>query len=219
MDLQCQHKREQKARSWIIRDCISKWEIEPEEPLFDKCLVTVKETNLKNVTELTPTIRRFLYGWGKMGRVLGRTKYVNWEKRLEEKISLNSEKLEKLRNTNLLGEVVENYENDIKEMYEAFSSVVGPIAAAKTLHLICPGFFPLWDNPIAIAFRNERKTICKGADFSPEDYYGFMKDIKNLAEKYDSDISDLASKDKTGKLRVIDKLAWWLTHRPLSLLL
>ena len=209
---------DKKAKSWIIQECICKWRNEPEEPLFNQCLDTVGKTDLRNATVLAPTIRSFLYGWGKMGRVLGRAKYVNWEKRLEEQITLNYEKLEKLRSTDLLQVGVENYEHDIKEVYEAFSSVVGPIAAAKTLHLICPDFFPLWDNLIANAFRNER-TKCKGVDFSEEDYYEFMKDIKSLAEKYDSDLSDLATKNKTRKLRVIDKLAWWLTHRPLSLLL
>jgi hypothetical protein len=37
----------------------------------------------------------------------------------------------------------------IAEMFTAFELVLGPVGAAKTLHLLAPEFFPLWDRKIA----------------------------------------------------------------------
>lgn len=37
-------------------------------------------------------------------------------------------------------------------MFEAFESVLGPVGAAKALHLLAPDYFPLWDRKIAKAY-------------------------------------------------------------------
>jgi hypothetical protein len=37
-------------------------------------------------------------------------------------------------------------------VFEAFESVLGPVGAAKALHLMAPDFFPLWDRKIAKAY-------------------------------------------------------------------
>jgi hypothetical protein len=37
----------------------------------------------------------------------------------------------------------------IAEIFTAFELVLGPVGAAKTLHLLAPEFFPLWDRKIA----------------------------------------------------------------------
>lgn len=37
----------------------------------------------------------------------------------------------------------------VKEVFREFHRVLGPVGAAKSLHLIAPLFFPLWDNLIA----------------------------------------------------------------------
>jgi hypothetical protein len=37
-------------------------------------------------------------------------------------------------------------------LFEEFEVVLGPVGAAKTLHLIAPNFFPLWDRKIATAY-------------------------------------------------------------------
>lgn len=46
----------------------------------------------------------------------------------------------------------------IAEIFTAFELVLGPVGAAKTLHLLAPEFFPLWDRKIA-----ERYGISLGA--------------------------------------------------------
>jgi hypothetical protein len=40
----------------------------------------------------------------------------------------------------------------VSDLFQEFESVLGPVGAAKTLHLLAPRFFPLWDRAIAVAY-------------------------------------------------------------------
>ena len=40
----------------------------------------------------------------------------------------------------------------IKTLFQSFERVLGPVGAAKALHLLAPNFFPLWDRAIAKAY-------------------------------------------------------------------
>lgn len=40
-------------------------------------------------------------------------------------------------------------EAPVKELFAAFEELLYPVGAAKCLHLLAPGFFPLWDGAIA----------------------------------------------------------------------
>ncbi|HDN80306.1 MAG TPA: hypothetical protein ENG33_07585 [Chloroflexi bacterium] len=40
----------------------------------------------------------------------------------------------------------------VKTVFKAFEEVLGPVGAAKCLHLLAPRFFPLWDRAIAKAY-------------------------------------------------------------------
>lgn len=40
----------------------------------------------------------------------------------------------------------------ISELFQAFEHVLGPVGAAKALHLLAPTVFPLWDRAIAKAY-------------------------------------------------------------------
>ena len=44
-------------------------------------------------------------------------------------------------------------------LFSTFETVLGPVGAAKTLHLMAPEFFPLWDRKIAIAYGLALKKI------------------------------------------------------------
>lgn len=52
---------------------------------------------------------------------------------------------------------IESYWTDdfflVKEIFDKFESILGAVGAAKSLHLLCPKFFPLWDNPIANGYK------------------------------------------------------------------
>lgn len=41
----------------------------------------------------------------------------------------------------------------ILEIFHDFEEVLGPVGAAKTLHLLGPSFFPIWDKKIAYQYR------------------------------------------------------------------
>jgi hypothetical protein len=43
-------------------------------------------------------------------------------------------------------------ESEVVDVFKAFEKVLGPVGAAKCLHLLAPRFFPLWDRAIAEAY-------------------------------------------------------------------
>lgn len=206
----------ERIRIEAIRECVNRCEKEYPESSYNECLERVKQADLRNVVILKDTIHLFLYKWGKMGRVLGRPKFKNWEDRLLEKIESNRKELEELRLKDLLLVNLDEFESVIKNNYDSFNEVVWPIAAAKTLHLICPNFFPPWDNAIAAAFRKECKDI-KDDKFSRADYLRFMKDVKDFANKYEQVLGELVNQYKKGKLSILDDFFWWMTQRPMSI--
>lgn len=40
----------------------------------------------------------------------------------------------------------------VRALFDDFEGVLGAVGAAKCLHLLAPGFFPLWDRAIAAAY-------------------------------------------------------------------
>lgn len=198
----------------VVRLCEEKF----DESVFNECLEIVRQTELRNAANLNSTVRRFLYTWGRMGRVLGQKQFKAWERRLTAKIEAYAMELEDLRVKDFSLVNLNDFESAIKKYYESFSVIVGPIGAAKTLHLICPDFFPLWDNPIANAFRSEREGE-KDKKFSAADYFKFMKDMQAFAIKYQVVLNGLATQYKKGKLRILDEFFWWMSQRPFSIFL
>jgi hypothetical protein len=43
-------------------------------------------------------------------------------------------------------------EGGVEKVFSDFEQVLGPVGASKCLHLLAPGFFPLWDRGIARAY-------------------------------------------------------------------
>lgn len=52
----------------------------------------------------------------------------------------------------------------VREVFKAFEEVLGPVGAAKCLHLLAPRFFPLWDRAIAKAYGVPLRETGKNAD-------------------------------------------------------
>ena len=44
-------------------------------------------------------------------------------------------------------------ETNVPDLFQAFETVLGPVGAAKALHLLAPRVFPLWDRAIAKAYK------------------------------------------------------------------
>jgi hypothetical protein len=107
--------------------------------------------------------------------------------KLEKSITDNLQKIENFRNRDILS-LSSSDEDDIKELFtiflEALQIDVGkmqrrksPVAMAKTLHLLAPNFFPLWDDKIARAYG------CYYNENPAEKYVSFCKITKTIADK------------------------------------
>jgi hypothetical protein len=168
-------------------------------------------------------IRPFLYRWGRMGRILGRDDYRGWEQRIAESIRARAGMLERLRREHLSnpGLDLAAHKLTVIQLYGRLKENVGPVAAAKTLHLVCPDFFPPWDNPIVQGYRTaiaERPAKSERTEaFSPDDYHRFMQEVRTLLLGHDRLLSCLAAKYAKSKVRILDECFWWAASRPLSM--
>ena len=71
-----------------------------------------------------------------------------------------------------------------------------PVAVAKALHLLAPGFFPLWDKAIAIAY------TCDYSVGAVDAYLRFIDIAKAMVERHAQTIPLLANKTP---LKVLDE--------------
>ena len=117
----------------------------------------------------------------------------------------------------LLGEDLRRYETDIKTIYQALKSAVGPIGAVKVLHLVCPSFFPLWDNAIANGLRQYYYGDSTYDSFSDQDYFEFMMWVQNWLRENDNLISSLSEQYNKTNLKMIDEFFWWTVTMTFSL--
>jgi hypothetical protein len=63
----------------------------------------------------------------------------------------------------------------VKRTFREFELVLGPIGAAKCLHLFAPRFFPLWDNKIAVKYG----VRLQGRGRNGERYWRFMEAVRH----------------------------------------
>ena len=203
-----------KIKIKVIEECVKQFEkrasTEPrygqQEKDYEDCLKRMRKADLQNITrKQIEIIRRFLYKWGGMGRVLARRKYRGWENKLMNLIKKHSGKLEKFRKMRLINLDFTIFEKELKDIIKQFRDVLGEIATAKVLHLICPDVFPLWDTAI-------RK------EFYDKDYYQFMQEMQKFVKDYDKLLSKLANQYKKNELKVLDEFLWWMANKPLSLI-
>jgi len=173
--------------------------------------------------EVKDVIQPFLYLWGWMYRVLERSEYSGWQRELAKMIGSNASVLEEFRTKELTADDPSQFRSEIKHCYDSFETVVGPIAAAKTLHLLCPSFLPPWDRKIARAAKTERSNgndeDTKTEKLSGSDYFQFIVQVKNFIHTHDSLVSQLSSLYGKSKVKIADECFWWATQRPLFVLM
>jgi hypothetical protein len=67
--------------------------------------------------------------------------------------------------------------DSVQRLFEDFARLLGPVGAAKSLHLLAPAFFPLWDNEIACRYR------CRlSKPRNAKQYWSFMQKAKVQVE-------------------------------------
>lgn len=198
------------------------------EKAYSESLEKMKHIDLQDFTkenteQIIQIVQRYLYDWGSMGRVLRSKRFQNWQSRLTEEIWLNRELLKDFSSKDLIAVKLSECAKDIQSCYESLSGpakhkVVGHIAATKVLHLICPNFFPMWDNAIADGVRNQLKkrgdkeTRIKA--FSKEDYYRFVCVIQDFAKQNEHVLSKFTCEPHKTKLKVLDECLLWAVRRP-----
>jgi len=143
----------------------------------------------KNFKKITDAVLTFLFLWNS---AFYRT--CSLEKGFIENIKINiknnKKKLDYFRGK-CIYELSISDKNDIKDLYKSFSKVLAckkkvkgnknsaktiqsPVSTAKFLHIICPNFFPLWDDKIA-----ERYGCSWGEnEFSFKSYWEYMVKVK-----------------------------------------
>ncbi|MBI2852346.1 MAG: hypothetical protein HYX84_04505 [Chloroflexi bacterium] len=211
----------------LIEEIIQRQEtVDRGDPLYTGAIGLMAAVDL-SLTEdyaapLKVLIKDFLYRWGRMGRVLGQKQYLDWQEKVVGIIRLDSGQLKQFQKRHIENEILEDHKDEIIRLYSSFNEVTGSIASAKILNLVCPDFFPLWDNDIGNAIRSELRHLPHGTfdksikAFSGEDYFRFMKEIQRFMSTHNRVISSLSSRYQRKKLRVIDQCFLWMVRRPLS---
>lgn len=203
---------EREEKEWEFSDCIYKWCMENAEKIE---LCKIEEKNVKG------PIRTFLINWGLMSRNIGQLEKNDWKK-LKNNIRDICKTLNKFKKSNLENCDIDEWKSEIKKCYEALDYItlnkriknIGPTSKGKILHLICPNFFPLWDDAIREKVSKDKECqSCKGIKSgSSEGYYKFMVEIKKFLKYHDSTLSELSKRHGKTKLRIIDEFMFCVAH-------
>jgi hypothetical protein len=103
-------------------------------------------------------------------------------------------------------------EPKVRELFWTFRKATGrtnsngfsatPVGAAKTLHILCPHFLPLWDNAIADHYHCECETFGYANKFCR-----LMKEFASAVQSY------LKRPDDRSTLKRVDEYNWSITRR------
>jgi len=170
-----------------------------------------------NEKEVNEIVKPYLVKWEKVARVL--KKNSDWQKRLSIIIYKYRNELSDLRKQHLEESSLLQYKDIIQNLYENMQPILKPVATVKTLHLMCPDFFPLWDNDILDGIRAECDKNDRARRQSSDDYFIFMRKIKEILREYLDTITHLSEKNKKPKLKIIDECLLWAIRRPYEVFL
>lgn len=191
-----------------VKENESEWEYS-EEILYRKCIKDMKKIKISKIgqKEIKGPIQTFLINWGRMGRILeSKKRKSKWQNKLKKSIQIHKNFLESTRKLDLEKTDLNDYEKNIKNCYLKIRYAVAPTSASKVLHMLSPGFFPMWDNKIREEVRKEYKP--RKINESEKGYYNFMWAIKDFLIKYRVAIHLLNKRYKKSKLRILDEYLW-----------
>jgi len=179
--------------------------------LYDPCIEALAGEDYRQIRKeaVYGPVTITLINWGQMLRVLHRKEYKGWEERLVKAIRQNGELLENFKKMLLTKTDLQLYKNDIKKCYKDICNVVGYTAVAKTLHILAPDFFPMWDGEIRNRARKESK---KRINNTPDGYFEFMQVMKEFLQTHNDELSELSKKYKRPKLKLMDQYFWLVTR-------
>ncbi len=94
--------------------------------------------------------------------------------------------LNRYRKRSLVERLDDADEGPVKTLFERFESLLGPVGAAKCLHLLAPAFFPIWDREIAGTYGPALAKRGQNADR----YWRFTKISADYAKRLAKDFAD-----------------------------
>jgi hypothetical protein len=180
--------------------------------IYSMCIADVRKQRIETIDEdfIKGPVRTFLVNWGSMGRVVGRDR--NWCGKLCGKLKKHSDRLEKFRKKFLENENIENSQEGIMTIYSDIRKIVKPTSASKVLHLICPDFFPIWDENIRKKAA-QAKGRNSGLNKEEKGYYEFMKVVKDFLGEYCKEINQLKGDSDKSKLHYVDQYLWSVANK------
>ncbi|MEX2157776.1 MAG: hypothetical protein WEB04_00020 [Dehalococcoidia bacterium] len=69
-------------------------------------------------------------------------------------------------------------EGSVRDTFHSFEEVLGPVGAAKALHLLAPQFFPIWDTAIAKIYGCNLKRRGQNS----ENYWSFIEIVRAVCQ-------------------------------------
>lgn len=131
---------------------------------------------------------------------------------IEAVLDANQELLSSL-SSHTIESVGLHHETPVKKLFTAFERVLGPVGAAKCLHLLVPDLFPLWDRAIAAAY----KIPLGNTGTNATRYWAFMRIAKtqceSLREQGHAGANPLKSIDEFNYCRFTQG---WTSSRPVA---
>lgn len=179
--------------------------LQTDDPEYFKYINAMKTVNLTSFTAADrDIIKDFLFIWGGMKR-RPRTKPRPDDPQMSVIIQKYAQVLQQVRKQDLHISDLQPYKQTIVDLFEELYPLVGQISAAKTLHLICPRFFPLWDSGIISKYNSSYKSKYKadliemegvantkyGERASGKGYYDFMEFTKSFINKYYNQLNQI----------------------------
>jgi len=134
-------------------------EKEPRD-LFYRVATELIELSIRNETKVTvpEALAVLLQTWNKNFYRFHRTSSENQLAEIEELYDNFKPQIDVFRGRSIES-FVANDHSVINTLFTQFENILGPVGAAKCLHLLAPKFFPLWDRAIANEYGIWLKTI------------------------------------------------------------
>jgi hypothetical protein len=196
-------------RAEEFSELVEQYEKKCENPdgVYIMVLREFEKRNLQDLSyhDVESVLRPYLLKWGKMGRVLGirgcqiicdKLKELNPKFAvLRHKALLTFDLDAKLKFADIYDEIV----NAKWETQKGKTRRVGPTSASKTLHLVAPDLFMIWDRTIRNYY---------GFQETGKEYLRFLVNMKNWLKKLKPTIKKLQAKYQKSSTKIIDEYNW-----------
>ena len=202
-----------------------------KEPIYFEAIADLEElrkdlTKLDDTKHLFGIVKPFLIKWGRMGRVVGRDG-LDWRGlgeglRSSEKDFGNLRK-ERFQTINFEEDRISDSITNIYGELDPLLYLGSPTTISKTLHLLNPEIFVMWDNGIRKRYKNKNSRIRD----SPEGYLEFLKETqkgirgalndrrRETGKELDEIEKEIRSKYKNITLaKIIDEYNYRAVHPP-----